>query len=176
MKNLHSIVFYALVTPAITLGASSVMAQQSNTDNRDRQQQQQQHQQQQTNPRAQDAKQSDAYNNTDRKNTYGQNRMQNRGHIDKIPANGMHASNLIGTEVRTNDNEDIGKVDDLVIDENGHIVAIIVSVGGFLGMGQKDVAIGWDNVTRTGTSDKQQLRVDVTREDLTTAPKFIVRN
>ncbi|WP_425426624.1 PRC-barrel domain-containing protein [Alkalimonas amylolytica] len=102
--------------------------------------------------------------------------MQHRGHISSAPSDGMHASNLIGTNVRTNDNEDIGSVDDLVIDDNGRVVAILVSVGGFLGMGQKDVAIGWDNVTRSGSSDKQELRVDVTRDDLRAAPTFAGRN
>lgn len=50
--------------------------------------------------------------------------------------------------------------------------AIVVSVGGFLGMGERDVAIGWDHVTRASASSKQELRVDVTRDKLKGAPKF----
>lgn len=166
MKKLHSYVFYALVTPAITLGASSVMAEQSTTPEKSQYEQNTQ----------QTAKRSDVQQKTERHNSRGESRSQNRGHINEAPHNGSHASNLIGTDVRTNDNEDIGSVDDLIIDDDGQVVAIVVSVGGFLGMGQKDVAIGWDNITRSGTGDNQELRVDVSRADLKSAPKFEKRD
>ncbi|MCH8536915.1 MAG: PRC-barrel domain-containing protein [Alkalimonas sp.] len=166
MKKLHSYVFYALVTPAITLGASSVMAEQSTSPKKSQYEQNTQ----------QAAKQSDLQKKTDRHNSRSEPRSQNRGHIDVAPHNGSHASNLIGTDVRTNDNEDIGSVDDLIIDDDGLVVAIVVSVGGFLGIGQKDVAIGWDNITKSGTGDNQELRVDMTRADLEAAPKFEKRD
>ena len=98
--------------------------------------------------------------------------MQNRGYISSAPANGTQASNLIGAGVTTTGGENVGPVSDLIIDQHGQIVAIIVGVGGFLGMGEKDVAIGWDDVTRSGTSDEQELQIDVTREDLRPAPEF----
>jgi hypothetical protein len=63
-------------------------------------------------------------------------------------------------------------VSDLIIDERGQVVAIVVGVGGFLGMGEKDVAIGWGNVTRSEKSDKSKIQVNVTRDSLMSAPEF----
>jgi len=102
----------------------------------------------------------------------------------------MHASDLIGAKVSTSSDKNVGPVEDLIIDRNGQIVAVVVSVGGFLGMGQKHVAIGWDHVTALGaldakkaqeatksrTADDLELRIDVTREDLRDAPEFKARN
>lgn len=184
MKKLHSFVFYALVTPAIALGANSVLAQQSNDRDVDRQQQSPQREQgatpsapssQGTNQSAQHTKPSDAQKAAGHRNMRDGPHMQNRGYINVIPAKGTQASNLIGAEVKTTGDEDIGSVDDLIIDENGQVVAIVVSIGGIMGMGEKGVAIGWGNVTRSGTSDKQELRIDATREDLDSAPEFKYR-
>ncbi|WP_409523002.1 PRC-barrel domain-containing protein [Nitrincola sp. MINF-07-Sa-05] len=181
MKKLHSFVFYALVSPAITLGAGSALAQstaqgtqsatQSNLDTTP------------TDKNAQGAAQSDLNKDTDNRNAAGtqsnmnmgnQTRMENRGYMDSAPANGVQASDLIGADVRTNDDQDIGSVKELIIDEGGQVVAIVVSVGGFLGMGERDVAIGWDDVTRSGIADDYDLRVDVSSEALKTAPEFKV--
>lgn len=157
MKKLNSIIFYALVTPAITLGAGSVLAQQSTTKN------------DQSTPRT---SQAETYKDTDRKNMQDQSRKQHSGYLSAVPAQGTHASSLMGAEVKTNNDEDLGSVEDLIIDNNGQVVAIVVSVGGFLGMGEKDVAIGWNNVTKTGDRDDMQLRIDVSRDDLKAAPQF----
>lgn len=98
--------------------------------------------------------------------------MQNRGYMDAAPTNGMHLSDLMGADVSTARDEDVGSVDELIIDEHGQIVAIVVGVGGFLGMAEKEVAIGWGHVTRSGDADDQELRIDVTGEELRAAPAF----
>ena len=58
--------------------------------------------------------------------------------------NQMMASDLRGASVYTLGNEGVGDIDDLLIDTKGEVVAMIVGVGGFLGMGQKHVAIPFD--------------------------------
>lgn len=163
MKKLNSIIFYTLITPAITLGAGSVLAQQTNDKLA------------QTNQSTPRTMKADTYKDTERKNMPAESGMHNRGYLNALPANGMHASNLIGADIKTSRNEDLGSVKDLIIDGNGQVVAVVVSVGGFLGMGEKDVAIGWGNVTKSGNADDRQLRLDVTRENLTAAPKFVKR-
>ncbi len=124
----------------------------------------------------QDATQPSTKTTQSDKNTGDEPRMQNGGYMASVPANGMEASNLIGAEVKTSADEDVGSVSDLIIDENGQVVAVVVGVGGFLGMGERDVAIGWDKVKRSGVSDKEELRIDVSREDLGFAPKFAKRD
>lgn len=100
-----------------------------------------------------------------------QSQMKQRGYMDSIPANGMQLSKVMGANVFTANDEDVGVVDDLIIDEDGQIVAIVVGVGGFLGMGKKDVAIGWGHVTQSHDNDEHQLRIDVTRQELQSAPE-----
>src|SRR5690606_19846163 len=51
------------------------------------------------------------------------------------------ASNFKGTDVIGADNEKIGDVNDVLFDKNGKVEAYVISVGGFLGMGAKDVAL-----------------------------------
>ncbi len=95
------------------------------------------------------------------------------GYMDSAPVNGMQATDLIGTEVKTTDGEDVvGSVNDLIIDENGQVVAVVIGVDGYQGMGEKDVAIGWDDVTRSGTADDHELRITVSRDTLRPAPEF----
>ncbi|WP_194757241.1 PRC-barrel domain-containing protein [Aliidiomarina indica] len=163
MKKLHTFAFYALVTPLLTLSASSALAHNA-TDLEDGRFAQSPQISQSTNSNA----------NSDRLTSpRDQSSSPSRSYLDSVPYNGMHASNLIGTNVHTSDNEDIGSVKDLIIGQDGQVVAVVVSVGGFLGMGEKDVALGWDNLTRSGIADKQELRVDVTRADLKAAPAFV---
>jgi len=61
--------------------------------------------------------------------------------MTKIEMNQMLASELIGTKVITANNESIGDINDVIVDRNGQAVAAVVGVGGFLGIGEKDVAI-----------------------------------
>jgi sporulation protein YlmC with PRC-barrel domain len=53
----------------------------------------------------------------------------------------MMASKLIGTRVISANNESIGDINDVIVDRTGQAVAAVVGVGGFLGIGEKDVAV-----------------------------------
>lgn len=165
MKKLQTLAIYALVTPVLAFGASNLLAEEVTDQDVD------------SDPMSdpmnnQDDEFSDSNANKDDQKTLGQSDMGNRGYLDSAPANGMRASDLIGAQVKGNDDDEVGEVSELIIDESGQVVAIVVGVGGFLGMGEKDVAIGWDEVTRTGTGDDQELRVVLTRDDLSSAPMF----
>jgi sporulation protein YlmC with PRC-barrel domain len=141
------------------LGAGSLLAQPAADPNIDREQQS-------TSDR------SDSQVGTDSRFNSDNAQLQNRGYIASAPANGLEANYLIGAEVKTTGGEDVGPVEDLIIDENGQVVAIVVSVGGFLGLGQKDIAIGWDDVTMSGSADDQELQIDATRDELSSAPEY----
>ncbi|MCP1727229.1 hypothetical protein J2T60_001194 [Natronospira proteinivora] len=61
------------------------------------------------------------------------------------PENTIHADKLIGQEVESKvEDESIGSINDLILSDDGEIVGALVGVGGFLGVGEKDVAIAWD--------------------------------
>jgi sporulation protein YlmC with PRC-barrel domain len=56
------------------------------------------------------------------------------------------ASKVVGLNVYNNNNEKIGSINDLLLDKSGNIKAVVVGVGGFLGMGEHLVAIGFDKL------------------------------
>jgi sporulation protein YlmC with PRC-barrel domain len=58
----------------------------------------------------------------------------------------MMGSDLRGTTIYGANNENIGEIDDILIDRQGQVVAVIVGVGGFLGIGEKDVAIPFQSL------------------------------
>lgn len=58
--------------------------------------------------------------------------------------NQMMASDVRGTRVYGSNNENVGDISDILIDQDGEVVALVVGVGGFLGIGQKDVAIPFE--------------------------------
>jgi sporulation protein YlmC with PRC-barrel domain len=66
--------------------------------------------------------------------------------MTQMQANQMMASDLIGTRVVSANNESIGDINDVIVDRNGQAVAAVVGVGGFLGIGEKDVAIPFDSL------------------------------
>src|SRR5215216_3652045 len=101
------------------------------------------------------------------------------------------SSKFKGTNVLGPDNEKVGDVNDLLFDKDGKILAVIIGVGGFLGIGEKDVALEMSalqivpaSTTTTGTtgtattaatSDDPQnikLKVSMTKDQLKNAPSF----
>lgn len=199
MKKLHSLALCALVTPALTFSAGSVLAQQSTDRDMDRKSSSMQHDQSMQRDKdarksgavsTQDAQgkqnyeRSDSKTMADRQSNRDKSGKHHKGFMDAAPAKGMHASQLMEATVKTTGGEDVGSVSDLIVDQDGQIVAIVVGVGGILGMGEKDVAIGWDDVQRSkmsskaGTSttsddsDDLELHIDMSREELRSAPEF----
>ena len=87
----------------------------------------------------------------------------------------LPASQLLGASVMGPDNIKIGEIDDVLIESNGAVRAIVIAVGGFLGVGQKDVAIPLKSlVVKTSvTGGKiETLSVLYTKEQLKGAPVF----
>jgi len=83
------------------------------------------------------------------------------------------ATKFIGSAVYTAKDENVGDINDLIFDEKGSIQAVVVGVGGILGMGEKDVAMPLSKITVTRDENKAiKLQVQATREELEAAPAF----
>lgn len=86
-------------------------------------------------------------------------------------------SRLIGQPVYSSagdDAEEIGNIDDLVFDESGQITAVVIGVGGFLGIGEKAVAVDFQSLEFTLAADNTERWVVATTADaLTAAPDFV---
>jgi len=84
-------------------------------------------------------------------------------------------SKLIGASVYGPDNASIGEVNDMVIGSDGKINAVVVGVGGFLGVGEKDVALPFEAISVTRKADSasiDKITVSYTKDQLKNAPKF----
>lgn len=75
------------------------------------------------------------------------------------------AQELIGADVKNAQNETIGEIESVHLDQGGMVSNVIVSVGGFLGLGSRDVALSWNDLqvaeggqTVTTTMTKDQLK------------------
>ncbi len=90
-----------------------------------------------------------------------------------IQTTGLRASEAMDVNVTNVQKENIGEIKDLLIDQDGRVVAAIVGVGGFLGMGERDVAIAYRAIKLSRDKDgKPLLVVDVTKDALKLAPAF----
>jgi sporulation protein YlmC with PRC-barrel domain len=85
--------------------------------------------------------------------------------------NEVYASRLIGASVKSTQGENLGKIDELVIDpHDARIKAAVVSVGGVLGLGAKSVAIPWDKMTMGTGTDTDTITVAMGKDELEKAP------
>jgi sporulation protein YlmC with PRC-barrel domain len=87
----------------------------------------------------------------------------------------VSANDYIGKSIYTSGDESIGNVTDLIIQENGGIDAVVVGVGGFLGIGAKNVALPIDKVTVTRDAEAGTVRLTTmeTADALKAAPQFM---
>lgn len=86
------------------------------------------------------------------------------------------ATEIVGTQVYSSgasDAEHIGDVNNLVIGENGEIAAVVIGVGGFLGIGEKDVAVKYSELQRVTADDNtERFILPTTKDALGAAPDF----
>ena len=89
----------------------------------------------------------------------------------------MLASKLTGTEVRNAAGENLGDINDLVMDKTGKASVAIIGVGGFLGLGEKAVGVPFDTLTFTDDKDGTRVaRLDATKDSLKAAPTFVYKD
>lgn len=87
----------------------------------------------------------------------------------------LSSSTLTGDAVRNRKGEDLGKIEDLMIDVNdGSINYAVLSYGGFLGMGDKLFAVPWSALTVA--AGEERLVLDIEEQRLKDAPGFDKNN
>jgi len=86
---------------------------------------------------------------------------------------GFLASKFIGKTVYSTNNENVGDINDLLVGPNGQVKAAVVGVGGFLGIGEKDVAVPLDKLSMTKDQNGMDyLTITSSRAELEAAPAF----
>ena len=93
---------------------------------------------------------------------------QTRDNSAQATANGLHLSKLIGAQVKSNNGENLGKLEDVVIDpQTGKATFAIVGKGGVLRLGEKRMPVPWQAIT---IDSQKRLTLNVDKEKLQTAP------
>ena len=88
--------------------------------------------------------------------------------VQKVAA-GYRASKVVGSSVVNDANETIGKIDDLLVTRDGKEPYVVLSVGGFLGMGTRMVVIRYDSLK---FADNKIVLPGGTKDGLTMLPAF----
>ncbi len=83
-------------------------------------------------------------------------------------------SQVIGMNVTDHANHKLGSVNDMIVNQDGRILFVILSHGGFLGIGDKLVPIPWNSLKANGAvdTDKNALVINMTKEQMEKAPNF----
>ena len=85
----------------------------------------------------------------------------------------LSVGDLMNKSVRNASNEAVGDINDIRIDSSGKIAAVIVGVGGFLGLGEKNVALPYEQLSFTRDADGGIIvTADVTKDSLQAAPEW----
>jgi hypothetical protein len=84
------------------------------------------------------------------------------------------AQGVLGREVRSAANEDMGRIVDIIVDRAGQVRAAVIDFGGFLGVGSRKIAVDW-NALRFSTDNGQKSEVitlELTRDQVKGAPEY----
>jgi hypothetical protein len=88
----------------------------------------------------------------------------------------LEVQGILGKEVRGDANEHMGRIVDVIVDRSGQVRAAIIDFGGFLGVGNRRVAVAW-NALRFPPDPKDPKKIgyiglDLNREQVQVAPEY----
>jgi hypothetical protein len=83
-----------------------------------------------------------------------------------------YVQGVLGKEVRSATDEDMGRIVDVVVDSTGEPRAAVIDFGGFLGVGSRKIAVDW-NALHFSPSDKpSQVTLNLTKDEVKAAPEY----
>jgi sporulation protein YlmC with PRC-barrel domain len=89
---------------------------------------------------------------------------------------GIPASRLVGATVENANGDNIGEIHEVLLSSEGNAEALVVDVGGFLGMGEHTVAMKWTDVSiRTDENDAVVVATEMTKDQLQALPEYELR-
>ena len=82
------------------------------------------------------------------------------------------AEGILGKEVRSAADENLGRLIDIVVDRTGRVRAAVIDFGGFFGVGSRKIAVDWNALTFASEGGRDVITLDLTREQLRAAPEY----
>lgn len=95
------------------------------------------------------------------------------GQITMQDANTVLAEDLLGATVYNGSDENVGDINDLIIGLDGSVKGVVIGVGGFLGMGEKDVAVEMAALDVVDMEGSTRIVTSATKTDLEAAQGFV---
>ena len=96
--------------------------------------------------------------------------------MDKQNNTEVLGTDFFGTPVNDKAGQQVGKISNLVFDQNGRIELVVVGVGGFLGVGEKNVAVAFDALKPDVAGGKHVFIIEATKDQLKAAPAYNTLN
>jgi hypothetical protein len=83
------------------------------------------------------------------------------------------AHGVLGREVRSPSNENMGRIVDVVVDRSARVRAAVIDFGGFLGVGSRKIVVDW-NALHFGriANKKDSITLELSKEQVTAAPEY----
>lgn len=94
------------------------------------------------------------------------------GLLTSVPSSSVTVTDWYKQDVYDPSSNKIGEIMDVLVGKDGQVQAAIVGVGGFLGAGEKDVAVSFATIKQTMKNDKVYLTMDTTKDALKKALGF----
>ena len=91
----------------------------------------------------------------------------------KLPADAISISTYYNEDVYDTQDNKIGDVNDILLDKDGRLSTAIIGVGGFLGVGEKDVAVPFKALKVAEKAGDRYLVINATKEALEKAPGYV---
>jgi hypothetical protein len=82
------------------------------------------------------------------------------------------ASGILGREVLSAANENMGRIIDVIVDQGGRVRAAIIDFGGFLGVGSRKIAVDWNALHFSPDKDHNRIVLEFTRDQVKAAPEY----
>ena len=83
------------------------------------------------------------------------------------------AHGILGREVRSAANEDMGRIVDVIVDREGAVRAAVIDFGGFLGVGSRKIVVDWNALHFGRVANKSDsITLQLTKEQVTAAPEY----
>jgi hypothetical protein len=80
---------------------------------------------------------------------------------------------VLGKEVRSAANENMGRIVDVIVDRTGQVKAAVIDFGGFLGVGSRKIAVAWNALRFPGDAKQgDRISLELTRDQVRAAPEF----
>jgi hypothetical protein len=87
-----------------------------------------------------------------------------------LPYHGVQG--VLGREVTSSADEQLGRIVQVLVNQNGQVRAAVIDFGGFLGVGSRRVVVDWGALHFSRAADREHITLDLTRDQIKAAPEY----